>query len=142
MGEKMPDQLKEKVQRIVSERGLYSCMNDTKWNKLRDAMRHEIPFQPPYIVKFLFDETAFVETDFQNDVYHTMDWYDAYAMDGYFHAAVAIEWIKVRPRYLKSRGALLEPEVISAESEFVAILNQHHIPFEECNGVYCIYGYR
>ena len=56
----MPDQLKEKVQRIVSERGLYSCMNDTKWDKLRDAMRHEMPFQPPYIVKFLFDETAFV----------------------------------------------------------------------------------
>lgn len=116
-------------------------MNDTKWNELRDAMMNEMPFRPPYTVKFLTDDES--GDDLSEDVYHTQDWYYALSMEGEcFNAAFAVEWIKVRPRYLKSRGKLLAPEVISAEKEFVAILEKYNIPFEENCGVYCIYGYR
>ena len=30
----------------------------------------------------------------------------------------------------------------SSENEFIAILKKYNIPFEEKDGVYCIYGYR
>lgn len=136
----MSADLKEKVRRIVSERGLCSCMNDTKWNELRNAMMTEMPFQPPYTVKFLFDT---VTDDFTEDVYHTMDWHYAYAIEGEaFNGAFAIEWVKIRPRYLKARGRLTGPEVISAETELEDILKKYSIPYEAEDGVYCIYGYK
>ncbi len=139
----MADDIRKKVQRIIDEKGLCSCMNATKWNELRNAVINELPFQPPFIVKFLMDEECFGEQDFERDVYHTADWHYAYSIDGYsFDASFAIEWIRIHPRYLKSRGALLEPEVVSCEKEFVQVLNKYNIPYEEENGVYTVYGYR
>lgn len=134
--------LKEKVRKIVQQRNLCSCMNATKWKELRNAMMDEMPFPPPFIIKYL-DTECIEEADFQNDVWHWGDWYYAYAVEGSsFDASFAVEWIKVRPRYLKSRGALIEPEIISAEDIFVVLLKKYGIPYEENDGVYCIYGYR
>lgn len=64
--------------------------------------------------------------------------------DGYLDAEewFVIEWIKVRPRYLKYRGRLIEPECIDVAEKFEGILKKYNIPYEEDNGVYCIYGYR
>ena len=139
----MPGDLKEKVKKIIEQRKLCSYMNDTKWNELRNAMMNEMPFQTPYIVKFLFDEKCYEESEFRNDLFHTADWYYSLSIEGQlFNASFAIEWIKVRPGYLKKTGKLTEPQVISAETEFVAILKKYNIPFEEDNGIYCIYGYR
>ena len=139
----MSDNLKERVRKIVSQRELCSYMNDTKWNELRSAMLNEMPFPPPFIVKFLFDSECIKETEFQKDVYYLGDWYYGLSLDGCcFNASFAIEWIKIRPRYLKRHGALIGPEIISAESDFVRILNKYNIPFVKNDGVYCIYGYR
>lgn len=55
---------------------------------------------------------------------------------------IAIEWMKIRPRYLKHRGKLIPPELVDASTEFEGILDKYHIPYEEQNGTYCIYGYR
>ena len=134
---------KEKVQRIIVQRNLCSYMNETKWNALRSAMMQEMPFQPPYIVKYLFDETCYEESKLQSDLFHTGDWYDALSADGqYFHASFAIEWIKIRPYYLKKAGKYIAPQEIHAEKELTAILEKYHIPYEETDGIYCIYGYR
>lgn len=134
--------MKEKVRKIVQQRNLCSYMNATKWNELRSAMLNEMPFQPPFIIKYL-DTECVEEADFQSDVYYLGDWYYAFAIEGaYFDASFAVEWVKVRPRYLRRCGALIEPEMISAEDIFVALLKKYSIPFEENDGVYCIYGYR
>ena len=123
--------MKEKVRKIIQQRNLSSYMNATKWNELRSAMLNEMPFQPPFIIKYL-DTECVEEADFQSDVYYLGDWYYAFAIEG----------VKVRPRYLRRCGALIEPEMISAEDIFVALLKKYSIPFEENDGVYCIYGYR
>lgn len=139
----MSRDLKEKARKIIRQRNLCSYMNSTKWNELRNAMLNEMPFPPPFIVKYLFDAECIEETNFQQDVYYLGDWYYGLSIDGhYFDAAFAVEWIKVRPRYLKSRGALVKPEIISAESIFIELLQKYNISFEEEDGVYCIYGYR
>lgn len=139
----MSANLKERVRKIVQQRNLCSYMNDTKWRELRNAMMNEMPFPPPYIIKFLFEDKAEGEEYFSQDVNYFCDWYYCFALEGhYFNGAFAVEWIKVRPRYLKYRGQLIKPEIIEAEDKFVEILRKYSIPYEESNGVYCIYGYR
>lgn len=139
----MASDLKERVRKIIQQRNLCGYMNDTKWNELRTAMMNDMPFPPPYILKFLFEEEAVGDKSFYEDVYYLGDWYSGFAIEEhYFNGAFAVEWIKVRPRYLKHRGHLIEPEVIDAEDKFVEILKRHSIYYEENDGVYCIYGYR
>ena len=55
------DKLRKKVLRIVEERRMSSIMNDTKWEELRYAMMNEMPFEPPYTVKFLTDDAPCAE---------------------------------------------------------------------------------
>lgn len=51
----MKETLREQVLRIVSEKNLFSVMNDTKWNELRNAIE-DLPFPPPYIIKGVLEE--------------------------------------------------------------------------------------
>lgn len=60
------------------------------------------------------------------------------AKDNYYK----IQWIKVRPRYLKHRGRLVKPETIDGSGDFEKILKKCGIPYELDEGTYCIYGYR
>lgn len=123
----------------MKERQLCSCMNDTKWNELRRAMLEEMPFPPPYIIKWIYEDCK--DKDFQDDVYYLGDWNEALSYNGKVHG-IAIEWMKVRPRYLKHCGRLIPPELIDAAKEFEKILNKYHIPYEEESGTFCIFGYR
>ena len=138
-----PEAFRRKIAQIVEERGLCSYMNSTKWNELRNAMLHEMPFPPPFIVKFLTEEQAVGAEHFECDVPYQGAWHEAFALEGIaFDGSFAVEWVKIRPRYLKPRGRLLPPELVEAEDIFVSILKKYTIPYEVQNGVYCIYGYR
>ena len=129
---------KKKIQDIIAQRQLTSCMNDTKWNELRTAMTEEMPFPPPYSVKFL-DCAAPVPPD----THHTGDWHYVYAIDGEaFNGAYAVEWIKIVPKLIKPKGRLIPPDITDASAELIDILKKHSIPYEEKDGEYIIYGYK
>ncbi len=131
---------KEKIRKIVQQRNLCSYMNDTKWRELQHAMVHEMPFPPPYEIKYLFENET-KENQFYQDVPFLGEWENC--EDGFdLDAAFAIEWVKVRPQYLERQGKLIKPKVIKADSQFVEILKKYSIPYEIENGTYCIYGYR
>ena len=146
----MATTLKEKAFSVVQKRNLTSYMNSTKWNELRYAvLNDELPFHPPFIVKTLFDDATQADNDFlKGDVWYLGDWYegltyyDSFPEISTFNMGFLIEYIKVRPRYLKNRGALIAPEVVSCEDEFVSILNRYNIYFELKDGIYTIYGYK
>lgn len=140
----MSGDVKKRVLSIMESRNLCSCMNNTKWGELRQAMLKEMPFSPPYIIKTIFEDECPQEKYFQEDVTWTGDWNESFFYDEYSDEKgwFVIEWIKVRPRYLKYRGELMEPECLDAAGKFEEILAKYHIPYEENNGVYCIYGYR
>ena len=130
---------KEKVMEIVSRKSLYSCMNNTKWKELQNAVA-DLPFPPPYILKDVCQEESALP-NFDKDVGYWGDWSEEglYNWGDYY----AIEWIKVRPRYTKHQGRLL-PDVIADDvtKDFLAILKNHNIPYEVDNGVFIIHGYR
>lgn len=116
-------------------------MNDTKWNELRDAMLNEMPFQPAFTVKFIFDRNEPDLSGIISDV--SGDWYYGLSIDREcFNAFFAIEWVKIRPWYMKKRGALISDEKVDASRELESLLKKYNIPYETENGVYCIYGYR
>lgn len=138
----MSKTLKEKALKIAEARNLCSYMNDTKWNELRTAVMNDLPFPPPYIMKTLFKASCPEEKNFQHDVWYLGDWYEGLTYENYFNSGFAIEWLKVRPRYLKHRGQLIEPAIIDETEEFEEILRRYNIPFSIENGMYCIYGYK
>ena len=138
---------KEKINEIVSKKGMYSVMNNTKWKELKNGVA-TLPFQPPFVMKCI-DEEEQAQHEFDEDVCYTSDWGlylendlggDMYAVPYY-----AVEWIKVRPRYLQywSHRLIPDPKNIAedATEQFVEILKKYNIPYEEDNGAFVIYGY-
>jgi hypothetical protein len=125
----------EQVRRELIKRGLVSVMNDTKWAELREAVRSEMPFGPPYQLKDVLNPVPEPE-DFESDVDYWGDWSDECLVPFY-----AIEWLRIRPRFLRRRGGLVAPVVQSVEAEFLDILRRYHIP-HRCDGdAIWIYGY-
>ncbi|MFS0880192.1 DUF6678 family protein [Metabacillus niabensis] len=128
------ESLKKKVQAIIIEKQLCSIMNNTKWEKLQSGVLNRLPFTPPYQIKYILQEKPEPVT-FDNDVWYLGDW-----IEGLF-PFYAIEWIKVRPRYVKHKGRLVDDEVIDITEQFRELLHNLHIPYKEENNAFYIYGY-
>ncbi|SFD01760.1 DUF6678 family protein [Clostridium uliginosum] len=130
------EKYKKKVANVVEQKKMFSVMNQTKWKELRNAMINDLPFPPPYICKdILFDDLKLPA--FDKDVTYIGNW--DYEM---LYPFVGIQWIKIRPRYLKHRGRLIDGELIDETEEFISVLKRYSIPYEEENRVFTIYGYK
>lgn len=125
---------KKRVNRVVVQKQLCSIMNETKWGSLQKGVINSLPFAPPYQVKYVLDDAHYPE-NFDNDVWYLGDWIEGLS------PFYSIEWIRVRPRYLKHKGNLLPPEMIDISNEFVSILEELKIPYKEENNTFFIYGY-
>ncbi len=138
------EKYKSKITSIIEQRGLYSVMNNTKWAELKTGIQ-TLPFAPPFVIKRV-DEEKSVYHEFDENAYYLGDWGDGLdcflGSDIYATPFFAIEWIKVRPCYLKMQGWLIPPEVLDETEEFITILKSNHIPYEERQGVFMIFGYR
>lgn len=130
----VPNQNKARVMKTLAERNLVSVMNDTKWRELQDAVINTILFPPPYQAKYLLEDRLYPE-EFETDVSYWGDWIEGIV------PFYSVEWIRVRPRYLKHRGRLVSPEVIDITDEFVKLLKELSIPYRLENDTYIIYGY-
>lgn len=139
-GDNLQKHLKDSVFHIVCERNLCSCMNNTKWCELINAIKMEMPFPPAFSMKYITEESAAHSRIKTEDVDYWGDWTGENfpSQEYYFN----IEWIKVRPCYLKYRGKMIAPELVDESKIFKDILKRYNIPFEEKDGLYCIYGYK
>src|ERR1051326_112598 len=125
---------KRQVNVEVARRGLVSVMNDTRWAELQEAIRQELPFGPPYQMKVVQNPHPKPE-HFETDVEGWGDWSNECLSPFY-----EIEWLRVRPRFLRRRRRLTAPEVHSVEAEFVAILHRLSIPYRRDGDTVWIYG--
>ena len=85
--------------------------------------------QPPYQIKLLREDH--LESSFSEDVWYLGDWSDEALCWGEYQE---IEWLKIRHRYLKHQGRLVQAAVIDATKELIKILENESIPFEEEDG--------
>lgn len=135
-GEIMTDSLKRKVLNILEKRNLCSYMNNTKWNELINAMLNDMPFPPPYDIKYIDIDCPTDGMD--RDIYCYGDWYEPFLLT----ENVLIEWVKIKPVILKRRGLLIPPEVIDETQELIRILEKYNIPYTEENNIFTVYGYK
>lgn len=130
----VPNQNKARVMKTVAERNLVSVMNDTKWRELQGAVINTLLFPPPYQAKYLLEDRLYPE-EFEMDVSYWGDWIEGIV------PFYSVEWIRIRPRYLKHRGRLVSPEVIDITDDLVKLLKELSIPYRLENDTYIIYGY-
>ncbi|MCM1506432.1 MAG: hypothetical protein NC177_04765 [Ruminococcus flavefaciens] len=133
----MADNLKHKVLNILERRNLCSYMNNTKWNELINSMLNDMPFPPPYDIKYI-DIDHSTGDDVNKGIYHYGDWYETFLLT----ENVLIEWVKIKPVILKHRGLLIPPEVIDETQELITILEKYNIPYTEKNNIFIVYGYK
>lgn len=130
---------KQRAAYLVKRDQLVSCMNQTKWMELRRAMKEEMPFPPAYTFKLL-DEPDSPENGQSTSLsFHGGDWEPEFLLPSML---VLVEWLKIDPRLAKSRGRLVEPEIIDARKPLREILTRCSIPYEEHDPDFIIYGYR
>ncbi|MDA1475600.1 DUF6678 family protein [Bacillus changyiensis] len=125
---------KQKVLAVVNKKQLASIMNNTKWEQLQKFVIDNLPFPPAFQVKYVLEDPPDTE-NFEEDVWYWGDWQHGL---GPFYS---IEWMRVRPRYVKHRGRLIEPEIFDITDPFIDILQKLNIPFVQEGRTICIYGY-
>lgn len=109
--------LKKKVIYLIEQRKMSSIMNNTKWRELQKAVR-KLRFPPPYQLKFITDNND--PKPFDKDVWYLGNWND----EVLYHL-FNIEWIKVRPRYIKNIGCLIDGEIVDETDMFMEISNKY-----------------
>jgi hypothetical protein len=132
----MYDEAKHKleVRNELARRGLGSHMNDTKWRELLTEIG-KLPFPPPYQRKDVLHAEP-EPCSFDCDVWYLGDY-----EEGLF-PLFSIEWIRIRPRYLKHVAQLLPKAVVSCEAELVATLQALGQAYQKTDDSIWVYGYK
>ncbi|MBO9128529.1 DUF6678 family protein [Bacillus sp. 165] len=128
------DPLKIKINSRISQKNLHPIMNNTKWEKLQKAIINDFPIPPPFQVKYVLEDNPVPES-FEGDVWYLGDWKEGIL------PFYSVEWIRVKPRYLKHKRRLIDDEVIDFTKGFRTLLQELKIPYVEKNNDFYIYGY-
>lgn len=127
---------KRRMRRILTERGLTSFMNDTKWRLLCEAVASELPFPPAYQLKRLD-----VEGPYPRELDHEPSYYGDWGTTPEALLGLEVEWLRVAPRYQRARGPLIAAVVEDCTDDFRSVLTRLSIPFSEEDGFFTIYGH-
>ena len=116
------------MDRSAPARYLRRVISDAQWVALQHAATCELAFPPPFQLK-LAQATEPYPAVFESDVDYWGDWGDECLTP-----FADIEWMRVRPRYLRHRGRLVPPEVVDIDEAFVAVLERLRIPYARDGG--------
>ncbi|MEO9485246.1 MAG: DUF6678 family protein [Ekhidna sp.] len=116
--------------KIISDKNLNSCMNNTKWNELVSAITSDPNYNPNVIIKYIQEDK--ITSSF------TPVWWEDVKRDGF----EIIEWVKIDPIGKEYVGRLVEPSETDYSDFIEQGLKSCNIPFELDNGIYTIYGYK
>ncbi len=121
------DGFSKKLRETLSDRGLASHMNDTKWDALCSAMNNELPFPPSYQEKWVMEDEPFPET--------LGDW----GISPESLKGLHVEWIRIIPKYVDDRRP--ETELQDCSEQLRLVLKRLRIPFVEKDGFFTVYGH-
>ncbi len=126
---------KRRIREILTERGLASYMNDTKWRKLCRSI-DKLPFRPAYQIKCV-DGDAPEPCELQ----HAPTYFGNWAKTPEAGLGIHIEWMKIAPRYSPYRGRSISQAVQDCSSELLALLSRLQLPFVEQDSFIVLYGH-
>ena len=105
------------------------------WERLRRLMQGSMTFPPPFQRKDVRAAAPEPET-FDEDVTYHGDYGEG------LDPLDSIEWIRIRPRYLRFRGHRVPHEVVDCEVELKALLAREGLEFSTDRGCIVLYGVR
>ncbi len=129
-----------KIQQVVYQRQLVSCMSDSKWLKLLHTMK-DLDFPPAFIVKLVTEnKDQQAEDKFVKKIpWYIGDWHPFYhdAMPVF----IGIEYLIVKPMLSKSRGRLISDLILDQTDQFRTLLQHLNIVFDQKDCYFKIYAY-
>ena len=131
----------KKINLILNDRQLVSCMNDSKWFKLLQAIE-SLNFPPAFIVKCLTEEKDVLsENNLMNGIPSYLgNWQPFYkeAMPMFIN----IEYLLVKPLLAKFQGHLIKDLILDESTVFRAILTDLKLNFDEVGSCFKVFGYK
>ena len=120
------DDDKDRIRRVISERGLTGAANDVKWERLLDAMRQRDGWRPSYRYKCVDGPPSGWDVEW---------WYHLpFPM-------MSVEWFDICYFQEIRRGALLEPEIIDHSDWIAQILHDAKFCYDFVGDIVRIHGY-
>ncbi len=117
---------KDRIRRVVSERGLTGAANDLKWGQLLDAMRQREGWRPTYRYKCVDGPPS----QWDGEWWHHLPF-----------PMMSVEWFDIRYRQAIRQGELLEPEVIDHSDWIEKILQDAGFCYDFVGNIVRIHGY-
>lgn len=121
----------------IERRQLTSVMNETRWKRLNRALSEALCYAPPYQIKYLGEDTLFPSESLSEYELLWGEWEDIWMES----SLQSIEWIRLRPKVLIYKGAIVEPDVFDMTDELISTLKKERIPFIQDNKTIQIFGY-
>jgi len=121
----------------IERRQLTSVMNETRWKRLNRALSEALCYALPYQIKYLGEDTLFPSESLSEYELLWGEWEDIWIES----SLQSIEWIRLRPKVLVYKGAIVEPDVCDMTDEIIFILTKERIPFIQDNKTIQIFGY-
>lgn len=128
---------RQKELQAIEERQLTSVMNETRWKRLNRALSEALCYAPPYQIKYLGEDTLFPSESLSEYELLWGEWEDIWMES----SLQSIEWIRLRPKVLIYKGAIVDPDVCDMTDEIIFILTKERIPFIQDNKTIQIFGY-
>lgn len=117
---------KDRIRRVISERGLVGAANDEKWGRLLDKMRQRKGWRPSYRFKCVDGPPSGWDTEW---------WYHLpFPM-------LSVEWLDIACHQIVHRGMLLNPTVVDHTEWIVCFLRDTQFCFELSGDLVRIFGY-
>ncbi|MDO4230211.1 MAG: hypothetical protein Q4C98_10375 [Capnocytophaga sp.] len=130
---------RQKVLEYIQKEQLVSFMNKTKWEELRSAM-YAMEISPSYRIKYLF--SADNEQDIEKIINENISYGVGVWGEEQFYNYFDIEWVKIEKLREEPQGRLIAPQILDYSQEIRAVLEKFHIPYEEHERFFTIYGYK
>lgn len=105
----------------IERRQLTSVMNETRWKRLNRALSEALCYAPPYQIKYLGEDTLFPSESLSEYELLWGEW-EYIWMES---SLQSIEWIRLRPKVLIYKGAIVEPDVFDMTDELISTLKKN-----------------
>ena len=120
------DEYKEKLRRVIAERGLAGLANHTKWNELIEAMRALPDWRPSYRYK------------------NVEGYISRWDVEWFYHLPfpfMCVEWMDIGLMTQRHQGRLVPPEIIDQSELIVPHLDAIGFDYEVAQDTARIWGY-